>query len=201
MRWWIYSYLEYRSQYVSIGSAKSNMRMMMSGVPQGSVLGPVFYSLYTNELPETCKDRECMEICHLEKSDLFGRNCKSCGLVPCYADDLTVIVASKNPEDNKVKLVDKLSKISDFLENNSHCVNREKTKVQNYMVRQKCAKVTCDPVVMTIRSEDDVQKDIINLDHARILGLYLQRDYSWRAHLEVGAKPLIQALRRRLGAL
>ena len=80
------------------------MRMTRSGVPQGSVLGPIFYSLYTNELPELSKIEGCPETCHLDSQDLFGRNCEKCGIMPCYADDCTVTTASKNPVMNKQKL-------------------------------------------------------------------------------------------------
>ena len=200
-RMWIASYLNLRSQYVNIGTAKSNICTVRTGVPQGSVLGLILFSLYTNELPECSKNRECPETCHLDKSDLFGRNCETCGLVPCYADDLTVLVASRDPEENKIKLSDKLGKISDFLQNNGLCVNRAKTKCQNFMAKQKHTRVHCDPVVMVVKWEDDEDKDICNLNQVRLLGLNLQQDYSWRAYLESGSRPLIQALRSRLSAL
>ena len=109
--------------------------------------------------------------------------------MPCYGDDSTVVVSSKNPEDNKQKLKDKLDNISDFLQNNGLVINQSKTKTQNYMVRQKRTRVYCDPVVMTIQSANET-KDICNKKFARIMGLNLQQD-----------KPLLQALRRRLGAL
>ena len=57
-RKWIASYMSSRSQYVSIGAARSGIRTLKTGVPQGSVLGPVFYYLYTNELPELSKNSE-----------------------------------------------------------------------------------------------------------------------------------------------
>ena len=202
MREWISSYLELRSQYVNIGSANSRMRTVGLGVPQGSVLGPILYSLYTNELPESSKDRQCPKECHQDRSDLFGRNCGKCGLVPCYADDLTVVVESKNPDENKDKLIEKLDNISNFLQNNGLCVNKDKTKCQNYMVKQKYVKVVCcDPLVMTVEAGENEVKDIINQEQVRILGLNLQRDYSWRAHLETGGRPLLQSLRSRIGAL
>ena len=122
--------------------------------------------------------------------------------MPCYADDLTVVVESKNPDKNKDKLIEKLDNISNFLQNNGLCVNKDKTKCQNYMVKQKYAKVVCcDPLVMTVESGENEVKDIINQEQVRILGLNLQRDYSWRAHLETGGRPLLQSLRSRIGAL
>ena len=43
---WLSSYLDGRSQFVRVGSAKSNCTMCEYGVPQGSVLGPILFSLY-----------------------------------------------------------------------------------------------------------------------------------------------------------
>ena len=41
---WLRSYLSHRSQYVNVGAAKSNIRSVKIGVPQGSVLGPILYT-------------------------------------------------------------------------------------------------------------------------------------------------------------
>ena len=47
---WIISYLSDRYQSVKIGSTLSDLRKLLFGVPQGSVLGPLLFSLYTTPL-------------------------------------------------------------------------------------------------------------------------------------------------------
>lgn len=43
---WFASYLSNRRQYVTIGSTKSDDTLITHGVPQGSVLGPLFFPVY-----------------------------------------------------------------------------------------------------------------------------------------------------------
>ena len=69
----IASYLFLRKQYVRINKAKSKICYATGGVPQGSLLGPLLFILYINNLPD-----------NLNLVDSFG-----------YADDFKVIATTQ----------------------------------------------------------------------------------------------------------
>ena len=64
---WCTSYLLGRSQYVSINSKQSPISTLDCGVPQGSVLGPLFFSLYTSDILDII--HECDLLAHMYADD------------------------------------------------------------------------------------------------------------------------------------
>ena len=72
------SYLKNRSEYVEFENAKSDILSINIGVPQGSVLGPLLFIIYINDLPKASK--------------MFH--------IIMYADDTTLFSTVKSFNDN-----------------------------------------------------------------------------------------------------
>ena len=198
---WVSSYLSHRSQFVSVGTAKSSIHSMKRGVPQGSVLGPLLFSVCTNELSTVIKDPDCPNPRHQDNSELFGINCDLCGKIFQYADDTTYHFASKSRDKNQQKLVQNLHKLADFLTANQLAINMDKTHIEEVMIKQKRGRMPGIPPSLQVTNAKNEPEIINTAGHCRILGLNVQANLTWTSHLESGPKPLLPSLRRNIGAL
>ena len=106
---WLTSYLTGRTQYVVYDGHKSSTLNMTCGVPQGSILGPLLFIIYVND------------ICNF--SDLL--------LKILYADDTCVVAQGHNPEDLIDTLNTELFLLNEWLLCNKLTLN---TKKPYYMV-------------------------------------------------------------------
>ena len=181
---WIKNYLTDRSHFVQIGAKTSDTTTVSRGVPQGSVLGPILYSVYTNELPEVIVDKDCMEDVHDNPEKLFSENCTQCGCLPVFVDDATYIISKKTMFENQQKVTENVEKIKIFLNDNDLTVNVAKTTMLELMVKQKHmrAKGTQPKIVTTDEKGDE--KVVKPAGSIRILGGNFQENLGWTAHLK-----------------
>ena len=198
---WFRDYLNFRSSYVVINAKSSKMIANKQGVPQGSVLGPLLYTLFINELPDLTKEDDCQEIVHAEVENLFGSNCRQCGSIPCYADDASVVCASKSRIKNQEKLIKHLEITTTFLNLNKLNLNKSKTTISEIMMSQKRTKLKGSPPNLVVEGENNQDKCIEVRTYTRLLGCNISQNLGWSEHIETGEKALLPRLRRQLGAL
>ena len=99
-----YDYLSNRSQFVYVNNTASNKLKIKCGVPQGSNLNPILFSLYINDLPE-----------------VFGFDMK------LFADDTVLLMRDKNLQKINETVNKEIEKINTWLLTNKLTINFSKT--------------------------------------------------------------------------
>ena len=106
---WCYSYLTNRKQRVKNGNAKSDDLDVKYGVPQGSILGPLFFIMYVNDLLL-----------------LFNEHDPK---ITLYADDTVLYISDKKSDVACNALEHGLTKLSNWCTQNKLSINFKKTKL------------------------------------------------------------------------
>ena len=88
---WVESYLQNRKQRVVIDGQSSEWKKMSSGVPQGSVLGPILFLICINDITDDLATNPCI-----------------------YADDTTLLEVVSDPVISTDRLSNDLLKISEW---------------------------------------------------------------------------------------
>ena len=68
---WLASYLEQREQTVAVNGSRSSPQPLLTGVPQGSVLGPVLFTMYVSPLGDLIREHGCSYTCYADETQLY----------------------------------------------------------------------------------------------------------------------------------
>jgi hypothetical protein len=150
------SYLTNRQQYVDLDGTKSDVLKISTGVQQGSILGPLLFIIYVNDIAQL--------------SSMFN--------MVMYADDTSLQYTLNNfnsniNADTNIIINYELNKISECLKANKLYVNVSTSK---YIVLHKKNKKFGDTQIPI----DNI--DIEKLDKFNLPGLTIDKHLKWKAH-------------------
>ena len=157
----IKSYLTNRKQYVSVLNENSDKLPVEWGVPQGSVLGPLLFLIYINDLCNVSKD----------------------GKFILFADDTNLFVAS-NSRQEVYKLANEiLQSISMYMKCNLLHVNAKKCCYLyfNPNSREDYSSVNKDLESLNLAIDGSILRRVKT---AKFLGVLMDDELSWKPHIE-----------------
>jgi hypothetical protein len=166
---WFKDYLHNRSLKVQVNDHLSEKVQINSGVPQGSILGPVLYLIYVNEM--------------------FG--CVTKCRMFMYADDTVVVVAHRNIVSAANILQHEFTNVLKWTHDHDLICNPNKTKVMHLcspLNRQRfdCIKVLSHSYDCLHNNSQNFCKcteSIENVDDHIYLGIKIDRFFTWKPHI------------------
>ena len=169
---WLSSYLSKRSQSVQIGSAHSARAVITCGVPQGSVLGPLLFLIYINDLP-----------LHVKHSSLS-----------LFADDATLHKSARNVNDVNQPLCSDVDNVNNWCQENRMIINKNKSKCMLIGTTQRLAKSTSHTLSINVNG------NLENVDNEKLLGVHLDPHLSFNKHVDSVCRSITSklALLRRI---
>ena len=145
---WFHSYLSNRQQIVQINNADSQSLNISCGVPQGSILGPLLFLCYINDMIIS-----------------IDPDCK----LMLYADDSTILFSHKDPSVISQKLGQVLESCSNWLVDNKLSLHLGKTECIIFGSKRKIKNVENFSVECSgqiIKSQESVKYLGINIDQS-----------------------------------
>ena len=168
---WFRNYLRDRKQFVSVNNVDSNKLGISRGVPQGSILGPILFLIYINDL------KNCTELFTL-----------------LFADDSSFLISGKDFAQLKSKLNIELKKITDWFRCNEMSLNHAKTKVMVFNKKENT--IDFNSLNIRLNFNNDNEYDTLKIKTLsfinsnseipaiKFLGVYIDPSLNFKYHID-----------------
>ena len=151
---WFFSYLSNRTQTVLFNGSFSEIRTTTCGVPQGSCLGPLLFTIFTNDLPSV-----------LDKANTV-----------MYADDSTIYASALTNNELEIIINKELNGVAEWVKANKLVLNISKT---NCMIVGSNHNIDNNPV-LNIKIENITVNQV---HETKLLGITVDNKLSWKKHI------------------
>ena len=151
---WFNSYLTNRQQSVSLVGVLSKPSLVSCGVPQGSILGPLLFIIYINDIVN------CSKLIHFI----------------LYADDTTLLFHAENFDKLFEKVNCELLHLSDWLRANMLSLNVKKSNYILFGNRLPDIDLSSNKILINDSS-------IEHVDVVKFLGVYIDNKLTWKHHI------------------
>ena len=156
---WFKSYLFERNQCTTFKGNISDKLPITTGVPQGSILGPLLFILFINDLPLAVKNSE----------------------IDMYADDSTATSTADTTDQLNNNLNADAENINNWCEDNRMAANTTKTKAALITTWQKRLSLPEDQRQLQVSMNGE---SLENVTSDKLLGVTIDHNLSWKQHIQ-----------------
>ncbi len=161
---WFRSYVTNRKQFTVVNNKKSKLQPIEFGVPQGSVLGPLLFLIYINDISNAIDPENKVRL---------------------FADDNNIFISKESPNQLKEAMINAFKNIFAWFNANKLTVNLDKTCYTIF--KRKRQKI---PEILNNISIDNIT--IKRVRSTKYLGVTLDENLSWNEHTEILSKTLMK---------
>lgn len=164
---WFKNYLSNREQFVIYNNVKSTSKKINCGVPQGSILGPILFLIFINDIIQASQKLQWT----------------------LFADDTTIYCSEKNLN-NAIEIMNlELNKLREWLLSNKLTLNIKKTKYMIFSSYKKSIHYNEELSPVKINNEP-----LERVKTFKFLGVTLQENLQWNCHVNQTCTKLSKAI-------
>ena len=161
---WFRTFISQRVQFTSINKTNSDPHLITHGVPQGSVLGPLLFLIFTNDLHKAIKNSD----------------------VHLFADDTNLLYSNKSLKKINKHINQDLSFLSKWLRSNKISLNTSKTEIIIFRPKRKTIQKH-----LNFRISG---QQIKTITHVKYLGIHLDQHLDWNLNMTTLQSKLNRAI-------